>query len=162
MSQRSRSVCWIEFFKTGHFGPLSGAFGQQDVLAVFGAPPTGATMGDGGDGPSVWKYGDIEFHFFPGEPGRKDAWMIFTDHFGGEELRGAGGLELESAPLRAGSSPESVEAWLGLNDVTWSAVDPKPHAADELSSIRTAGGVTLTFRSAEGLGARIDAMIYEL
>lgn len=77
------SLC--EFARTGEFGPIRLDMSRAEVLGWLGCP------GDWGreeqrDEAAIWRYADIEFHFYDHK-----LFMIFTDHDdltnGGETCR---------------------------------------------------------------------------
>ena len=66
------------FLRSGEFGPVRLGDAIDTVRSIFGDPSAVGGTSRRRRTPSVWKYGDIEFHL---TDDAKTVWMIFCDTF---------------------------------------------------------------------------------
>jgi hypothetical protein len=92
---------------TGAFGPVALGCTRAALQAAFGAPEDVGGTSREYRRPTIWKYGDVEFHFpAPGD----ELALIHIDYFNGpgETPHGWGGLELDPWVIRVELAREAL------------------------------------------------------
>ncbi|MCM3869444.1 MAG: hypothetical protein ND895_01935 [Pyrinomonadaceae bacterium] len=72
------SVSLKEFIETGYFGAVCLGMNRTQVENILGIPEDTGGTSNKYRNPSIWKYGDVEFHF---EDGADNLWLIHLDDF---------------------------------------------------------------------------------
>ncbi len=126
-----------EFARTGAFGSVMPGTVRSDVFRLLGQPSDWGLPPKKLNTAEIWKYGDIEIHFF-----RDSVWMIFTDYF--DVPRGGDSFELDPWILRAGLDCDAFQNALNASNISF-ILQPNRHNIDE-KDIITAGRVYFTFR----------------
>ena len=90
-----------DFARTGALGPVLAGFTPTQREAVFGPPEATGGTSRRRRQPTIWKYGDIEFHFLWPDG---TLCLIHLDRFSGEAgcPVGWGGLEIDPWIIREG------------------------------------------------------------
>jgi hypothetical protein len=138
------SISIIDFLTSGSFGPIALGCSKADVLGILGEPDLRGGTSRKHRQPSIFRYGDIEFHF-----GHQEAAPLWLIHF-----------ELELGPPNGGPSlplsPWILDAALSLDALRSGSVGHFPVEATPWVSepgafcVVTPGGVSLIFLAREG------------
>jgi hypothetical protein len=92
-----------ELVETGRLGTLTLKSTRATVHAALGDPDQSSTATNEDRQPSIWKYGDLEFHF-----SQSDAlWLIHTDTFASAPRSGRK-LRLDPWIFRRSLTPEAM------------------------------------------------------
>ena len=104
------TVSFLEWLRTGRFGPIHLGMSRTEVEGALGPPPVTGGTSRRRRTPTLWKYGDVELHF--GQTREDPLDMLFLEGFsvpsGGQTLtldpwtlRGGMGLEEAIRQLQA-------------------------------------------------------------
>jgi len=66
----------LDFARTGRMGPIHCGLPREDLRKLLGDPPNWAAPASSASRAKLWRYGDVEFHFFD----LQNVGMIFSDH----------------------------------------------------------------------------------
>jgi len=132
------SVWMQDFLRTGAFGPIRLGLSRRRLRGHLGEPEDWGPAPRAKHNASIWKYGDIEFHFHF----REDSLVgIFAD--GVEELRGGGSLDLDPWVLNGAALEEQVLEELAAANISCQRI---PWAHDDATErFRVGAGVQLLF-----------------
>ena len=135
-------VSLLDFMRSGRFGPVVLGATRERLRRRLGEPDALGGTSRRQRVPTIWKYGDVEFHF-----GREAdrLWMIFMDDF-----------QVPSGGSRFGVDPWIIDRGLPLGelkrqlralDVTYEVNQDEAAGARELV---TPGGVHLAYHRPDG------------
>ena len=134
------NVSLKEFLKTGRFGSVSLGMGRAQVESLLGTPDEVGGTSRKYRNPSIWKYGDVEFHFVVGAD---ELSLIHLDDF----TIPSGGKSISLDPWVFSDSLTLAEA---QTQFSRSNLSFQVKQSDEGASFLIAGaGVQLVFSNGE-------------
>jgi hypothetical protein len=120
----------LEFAKTGQLGPLHAGMTRDELAQQLGLPETWSAPSRR-EHASIWKYGDVEFHF----QGHR-VFLIFCDH--GSLTSGGATLRLDPWIIRVGMDRSSFECELSRIGIEFDVREP-PALADQRRVVTRSG-----------------------
>ncbi len=78
-------IWWKKFGATGDICPVRLGCTREDLRAWFGEPDDVGGTSRKHKTPSIWKYGELEFHF--GHLRTDGLWLIFSDSPDGQTVK---------------------------------------------------------------------------
>lgn len=132
------TVSMQEWLRTGLFGPVRLGMMRAQVRELLGPPDDVGGTSCKHRTPTIWKYGDIEFHF----GGRAEPLgLICLDHF--DLPTGGRAIALDPRVLRGGLPRREVERQLEASGLPYRR-DDRPYA-DNSTRLVVRPCVALTF-----------------
>lgn len=132
------NVSMQDFLRTGEFGPVRLGLSRRQLRGLLGEPEDWGVFPRAKHNATIWKYGDIEFHFHF----REDALVgVFAD--GVEELRGGGAIDLDPWVLNGHALVEQVLGELAAANISCQRI-PWTHD-DATERFLVGAGVELLF-----------------
>lgn len=127
-----------DFLRTGEFGPVRLGISRAQLRGHLGEPENWGPFPRAKHNATIWKYGDIEFHFHF----REDALVgIFAD--GVEDLQGGEAIDLDPWVLNGAALEEQVLEELAAANIS---CQRSPWAHDDATErFRVGAGVELLF-----------------
>jgi hypothetical protein len=144
-----------ELVEAGRLGTLTLRSTRATVRTALGDPEQSSTITNKDSQPSIWKYGDLEFHFSEGDT----LWLIHTDTFvsfprGGRKLR------LDPWIFRRSLTAEAMIVLCEQLQLPCEAV-VRPWFDPEERRFLLGIGVEVTFATSAGKnGERLEALSY--
>jgi len=130
------SVSMQDFLRTGEFGPVRLGISRRQLRDHLGEPENWGPAPRAKHNASIWKYGDIEFHF-----NGDTLWLIFADDV--ENLHGGRAIDLDPWVLDGGALEEQVLKDLAAADISYQRI---PWTLDDATERFLVGaGVELLF-----------------
>jgi hypothetical protein len=135
------TVSLLDFVLTGTFGSVTAGTTPAALETAFGKPEATDIPSRKQRQPSIWKYGDVEFHFL--QPAGV-LTLIHLDRFSAPEGKpeGWGGLHLEPWIVREGLAVEDFVAAVRQLGVAY-RFRPQPECNQEV--VELASGVKVGF-----------------
>ena len=132
------AVSMLAFLRTGEFGPIKLGISRAELQGCLGDPKNWGPHPKAKTHASIWKYGDIEFHFHFKEDTLAG---IFTDHI--SALKGGSAIDLNPWIIDGNLTlkqalREFEEAGVSCKRIDWTL-------DDDTERFRVGAGVEVTF-----------------
>ena len=145
----------LELAEAGRLGTLTLRATRATVRTALGDPEQSSTITNKDRQPSIWKYGDLEFHFSEGDT----LWLIHTDTFVSAP-RGGRRLRLDPWIFRRSLTAEAMVAVCEQLQLRCEAL-VRPWFEPEGRRFLLGIGVEATFAASAGKkGERFEALSY--
>ncbi len=127
-----------DFLRSGEFGPIRLGISRDQLRGHLGNPEDWGPFPKSERRATIWKFGDIEFHFHF----KEDALVgIFAD--GVEKLRGGGAINLDPWVFNGGVLVEQVLESLAEANIPYQRIHQD--LDDNTERFQVGGGVELLF-----------------
>lgn len=126
-----------DFLRTGEFGPVCLGVSRDRLRGLLGAPENWGPHPSGQRLATIWKYGDIEFHF-----SGDTLWLIIADDV--ETLDGSTAFKLDPWILNGEATVETVLTGLEEAHIPCQRIERTIDDATE--RFRVGAGIELLFR----------------
>lgn len=129
-------VSMQDFLRSGEFGPIRLGISRDQLRGHLGDPEDWGPFPKSERHATIWKYGDIEFHF-----NEDTLWLIFADNV--EKLRGGRAIDLDPWVLNGGALVGQVLECLAAARIPHPRIDWPLN--DNTERFLVGGGVELLF-----------------
>jgi hypothetical protein len=138
-----------DFLTTGRFGPVHIAATREVVEGAFGPPDDRDARAPTDETATIWKYGDIEFHF-DGDGRHASLRLIHADYFSVPQ----GGPKIDLDPWLISGTLRQDVAEVELTKAGVAYTSRQYDYDSEVDELRTSVGVSLLFSGEQGAGPR--------
>ncbi len=139
------SIDLLDFFRTGRFDCIEPGQSKQWILSNFPDPDDMSEQEALRHDYSIWRYGNIEFHF-----DRDILFLIFSDYL--KTLEGGSSLCLDPWIIKNATSLNLLDVITALNREKIDYSKRSKQNLETVSLVLDSSGVEMHFERIEGLG----------